>query len=120
MFEAANPGQQNVPNGNSTVKIKSEVRSQDYQSFPRRIAHDIPTPRHQKQRLYAHVVEDCVSTCLLHCHYLQDLGFITTSSFCVESAVEKCKKTRFDLILMDISLPGYERPGCHRIDASRR
>ena len=57
-------------------------------------------------KLRAHVVEDCVSTRLLHCHFLQSLGFDTTSSSTVEAAIEHCKTQTFDLMLMDISLPG--------------
>lgn len=64
------------------------------------------TKQKRKLPMSAHVVEDCTSTRLLHCHYLQCLGYETTSSSCVEEAIERCKETQFDLILMDISLPG--------------
>ena len=63
-------------------------------------------PAQIKTKSYALVVDDCASTLLLHCHYLESMGFTVVSATSAEAALELCKGVSFDIMLMDVSLPG--------------
>lgn len=52
------------------------------------------------------VVEDCISTRLIMCHYLNRLGCDVTSCSSGEEAEDLCATQKFNVIFMDVGLPG--------------
>lgn len=57
-------------------------------------------------RMQVLVVEDCISSRLMLCYMLDSIGLNVTSCMSAEEALELCETHKFDLIFMDIGLPG--------------
>ena len=54
------------------------------------------------------IVEDCSSTRLVMMHYLNSMNFNVHTAHCGEHAIGLSRQHPFDIVFMDVSLPGID------------